>query len=1335
MQGRFDADGTLLLRVKQSDKGFGELARALLERGMAGPLREGWDESKHPRGEHGKWARKYTDIAAQFKNEMRDIINGKSGLSGADRADAIANLREKIEIAEAAARSSGKSISREDLLAANYKPENIDAVLGGSTDELPTFVNDDDGMESSVHRHDKGYSVTLKDADSGERIPIIKIFPHDQLDKAIAYAKRIANLQESTDASSSSDRIPGGLADKKPDSDFDPEQLAAGIKVEMEHTDDPDIAKEIAKDHLTEDPDYYRKLRKMELKESTDAHGHEHKDKGPGGGQFTSKGGGSGSSGAPQKDVKPKHGSRAASLHAEHQALKQKRLDAFKELKKEALDAEKAVNQSAKAANKILNKTFPFDGPDGSYDTGYGGIEAVLMNWEEDTEGTSAQDRYDGLGSALQDATACLEIENYTDGENTLSAEESKEVKEHLKLIIQHVRQARKHLKTYVQHRKEMQAIRAGEPMDVQESLMAMPDGAVDYVALLEAWDEGKHPRGQPDNAGQFGSGGGGGGGGSSKTGGARRAARKEKHQKASQEFAGRTKERAQRRDKIEDVAMNAEALSNGSADDLAAKLKEAGIPEKNIARIMTKKKRGDAEYARNTAKAKKIGDKLADHKAKWQQWIKDNPKPEAPEYPADDSAISDSEQAKLDKQQDRLDAWEEKDGEFEEKADDMKLDYDVALETAQEMIGLAETEDAIQDAASDAIDAIDAEEEQDEEPEEPDWSEAEPEVTSALDRTESLVAHLSSHAEEDEEVELTRDLESAHDDIGSADPDEHPEKIAAYLKAAERTAAYFDKAKKPEHAKSVRASAAAMKEALDAIDVAESLRESWDESKHPRGQPGNPGQFGHGGGGAKKKDSADGGKKGESSSGESALKAAAEDYKKNGTKAKAFKEWFGDWENDPESASKVVNADGEPQETHNIDEEGKPVVLYHGTTREFDSFKPGTKNQWSNALGFDTFFFSDNKAVASTYKNQGDGGRIIEAYLSIKKPLVIDANGGDWTDALSEAIDSIQTYRTPEEKAFLDLKAQYIEQYGYEEEYAPENVPEDAREKMAAASRKMDEHILANKNLYSNAPRRPHAHDGIIVKNVIDVTEAEPDADDGTFSYYSTVYVAFEPTQIKAVNNRGTFDPTSAKLHESWDESKHPRDHGKWAHAAGDSGATAEHPPASAKETTNTSKDTLPGTLAEIHNAAEKIAAQEAEKSATLLGKFKEASKWLKDKNARLYGKLQERYGTKGALAIWGAGQVITWGITVGAPLVTGLPIIVPPGGGMLTSLALAGMVEAYKKFRGSKGKDVAESAETLFDDDLSAEEIHKAAVEMVNELLAELAEVPEVKATMNQE
>ena len=43
-------------------------------------------------------------------------------------------------------------------------------------------------------------------------------------------------------------------------------QLEMGLKIEMEHTEDMNIAKKIALDHLAEDPHYYTKLAKMEGK-------------------------------------------------------------------------------------------------------------------------------------------------------------------------------------------------------------------------------------------------------------------------------------------------------------------------------------------------------------------------------------------------------------------------------------------------------------------------------------------------------------------------------------------------------------------------------------------------------------------------------------------------------------------------------------------------------------------------------------------------------------------------------------------------------------------------------------------------------------------------------------------------------------------------------------------------------------------------------------------------------------------------------------------------------------------------------------------------------------
>ena len=47
------------------------------------------------------------------------------------------------------------------------------------------------------------------------------------------------------------------------------------------------------------------------------------------------------------------------------------------------------------------------------------------------------------------------------------------------------------------------------------------------------------------------------------------------------------------------------------------------------------------------------------------------------------------------------------------------------------------------------------------------------------------------------------------------------------------------------------------------------------------------------------------------------------------------FKRWFGDWQNDPAHASKVVNADGTPK------------VVYHGTNAEFTVFNSSDGTYW----------------------------------------------------------------------------------------------------------------------------------------------------------------------------------------------------------------------------------------------------------------------------------------------------------------------------------------------------------------------------------------------------
>lgn len=85
------------------------------------------------------------------------------------------------------------------------------------------------------------------------------------------------------------------------------------------------------------------------------------------------------------------------------------------------------------------------------------------------------------------------------------------------------------------------------------------------------------------------------------------------------------------------------------------------------------------------------------------------------------------------------------------------------------------------------------------------------------------------------------------------------------------------------------------------------------------------------------------------------------------------FKAWFGDWENDPENASKVVN-----------ERTGEPLIAYHGTGAEFNVFdknKAGAGND--KGLRGKGFYLSPNRTTSESY-----GEKIIGAYVSLKNPF-----------------------------------------------------------------------------------------------------------------------------------------------------------------------------------------------------------------------------------------------------------------------------------------------------------------------------------------------------------
>jgi hypothetical protein len=118
-----------------------------------------------------------------------------------------------------------------------------------------------------------------------------------------------------------------------------------------------------------------------------------------------------------------------------------------------------------------------------------------------------------------------------------------------------------------------------------------------------------------------------------------------------------------------------------------------------------------------------------------------------------------------------------------------------------------------------------------------------------------------------------------------------------------------------------------------------------------------------------------------------------------------AFKKWFGDWENDPANASKVV------------DDNGEPLVVYHGTNvkENFDTFK-----------GTDYIFFAKDADFASEYA-RAMNGRVVPAFVNAKKIFDPTEMTQSEEDDIFDIIEKEELNRGANEDRAYDIAYQTI--------------------------------------------------------------------------------------------------------------------------------------------------------------------------------------------------------------------------------------------------------------------------------------------------------------------
>ena len=243
----------------------------------------------------------------------------------------------------------------------------------------------------------------------------------------------------------------------------------------------------------------------------------------------------------------------------------------------------------------------------------------------------------------------------------------------------------------------------------------------------------------------------------------------------------------------------------------------------------------------------------------------------------------------------------------------------------------------------------------------------------------------------------------------------------------------------------------------------------------------------------------------------------------RNQTESKEFKRWFGDWQNDPANASKVVNEDGTPK------------VLYHQTSADFTIFEPrhegaGTRDQ---DTPFGIFMKSSDRNIGVKGEKQ------MALYARIVNPLRVTDRADlmyqlkkispeyeKVSAELRSLNDAYQQKHEDAKKAFADYIVKWRQENpdasrtaiyddaGFNEVYEAED---NVLDEWETEARKVE---LRSKEAITRDLEK-QGYDGVIIQT-----------DKGSCGRSTDAYIALHPEQVKsATDNVGTFDRSNPDI------------------------------------------------------------------------------------------------------------------------------------------------------------------------------------------------------------
>jgi hypothetical protein len=435
-------------------------------------------------------------------------------------------------------------------------------------------------------------------------------------------------------------------------------------------------------------------------------------------------------------------------------------------------------------------------------------------------------------------------------------------------------------------------------------------------------------------------------------------------------------------------------------------------------------------------------------------------------------------------------------------------------------------------------------------------------------------------------------------------------------------------------------------------------------------------------------------------------VRKAREEYKAKGTGAAAFKAWFGDWENDPANASKVVKRNGEPAETKpgTLEEgenaKGEPVLVFHGTPYgSFDEFNAEMQSNPEGLYYGPGFYFTEDYQYAediakgshndSKLVGKADRPHVIHAYLNIRKPF----DGDNDKFKLKELPEHV--YKTLRQKAVQEAFSQYgaqeARQAGLDFDAGADGMSYSYSELTSGKFGVGGLGAISKKEL--NKHLQDMGYDGIAVTDALGKTRH---------------WIVFKSEQAKSVENIGTFQ--GPKFDKSFEyPSKDAAGTCKQGERSDLTGcipvsgsaspqqqasnqvdspvpaepSSPEAPPSNAPVESGdpTSKVVNSG---QVSPAKAKLHRRVIGKMTAFLDKVP-GGRWVRRKMEKIHKKLIDRYGPKVTAAVIATGQVISWG-AFGVGIAVGVPIWIPSAVATAPAAALA---ELNYRIRGKASKD----------------------------------------------